>query len=234
MVDFFGMFDVGGDIIGNILNIFLMLGSVILVAAVIAVAWFSGFFGKKPFNVLVVMERAGGLVNLYPTKGQFKKSVGEGNFDIHDGLIKRVSVPAPTEEYIYPGDWIVFYRKASDDYRPIKLGINAEGNLDLDPALQPAMKLALAAQTEKSVMRLQEKNNFVQYFPAIAIIVSAVILGLAFIVGIGAANEPGMQIASSYQAIANKLADARVVIEYTNSTHSASQVTTVSGYLPPG
>lgn len=227
-------FDMGLGIIQNLIDVLMIFGAVALVGGTLAVLFKSGFFDKKPVNVLVIVKRAGESVALHAVKGRFIKAKGgDGNFEIQHGFMKKITVGAPKEEYIYPGDWVVFERRASEDYRPVKIKFNEAGNIQLDPALQPAMKLAHASQVEKTVLRFQTQNVLIQYAPAVAIIVAALIVGGALLSAAGAVNEPGMATANAFQQVADKLANATVILDR-SGTATTVATSTIEGYYPPG
>ena len=197
-MDVFGI-DLGGWI-DSALGLFITVGLFLAIIGGVVVALIGGVLNNYRYKVILLMDRAGSY-EVAIKKGRFlHKGKDQGKFEIRYGFMDNVSVEAPPEKFIYFGNWMIFYRKAIDDHRPCTLGMQPDGQLEFDPALQPAAKIAFGNQMEKNFLRFQEKDKWLQYSPTIALIVAAVIVGMAFIFGAGMVTEPWAQAAGAIQA----------------------------------
>ena len=129
-MEIFG-FDLSG-VLGTFTTFFVFIGIFVAVIGGAIFVWWGGILNSYPYKVLLLIERAGSY-EIKIKKGRFlHKNKGEGKFEIQYGIGDTVSVEAPTENFVYFGNWLAFYRMAIDDHRPCKMRLAQDGTLQFD------------------------------------------------------------------------------------------------------
>lgn len=218
------------DIVNNILSLFLPLlvfGTVILG---LIVAYITGMFEKRPYKCYVWTERAGGALEGKHARGRYLKQ-GQGKFEMAYGIFDKQTITAPPEENIHPGDQLHFYRARKDDHFEIQsFRLSADKTkIVADPSWNNANKLALYQELEKNAHRFGN-NPWEKYATHITFVIAIFIIVLAWYMSTNMIADSLNSVASNFAGVADKLADAQVVLE---KQATATPAPPASG-APPG
>jgi len=159
-----------------------ILGLVVLVAVIIGgylLVTRTGLLNKRKVNCFVFAKRANGAVEPKHPKGEYLKN---GKFEIAYDSKNVDKIEAPSEEFIYPGNTIFFVRTERDTHWPAHVRIN-NNMIEVEPAVLPAGKMALADEIETDMERFKEQDKFEKYLPYIALIMAGLLLGAGAYLG---------------------------------------------------
>lgn len=241
MVDAFTVPNIGTplDILSALLPFFFVLLFILGIAGTAFIAWWSGMLEPTPYKVMIGVARANGAREIKHAKGRFLKKEGgsPGQFEIRFGAMEKVRVQAPDENYIQYGNLICFRRDKLDDYVPCNMNweSGAGATFAPDPAMSPAAKLAFSTTVKEVALRFTRPNWLKDFAPHIAIIIAAIILGVSFLFGAGIAGKSYGDAAVPMNAIAAKLNNATVLVQYPQTPNNPNTLPQIPGVTkPPG
>ncbi len=206
---------------GPILTGVLGIGVLIAVGlGVYLVATQTGILTRRDIKCVVFAKRANGGVELKFPKGRFLKN---GLFEIAYDNKNVDKIEAPSEEFIYPGNMIIFSRTERDTHWPSTIRID-ESKVTVEPAVLPAGKMALANEIETDIERFKEQDKMEKYMPYIALIIAGLLIGAGFYFGFADVAKAQHENAQAISGFTEKLTNMTIV----NRVVADPSVTTIS------
>lgn len=179
--------------------------------------WWSGLLVRRPYVVDVLTRQAGGGFN--PPKkatGRHIKQGKTGEFEIFYGIGDKVLVSGLKENQILGNK--IFCLRIDAQTHIFLTPIIEDENLQLDPALDPAARLAYVHES-KEVVRAFAKPNLLEKFALpLALIVCAGLLGITYLIGVGeitSAFEKSMDtVIQNNQLLSDSIENMQRLIDY--------------------
>lgn len=205
-----------------------VLGIAIIIALGIGaylVASQMGLLTRRDVKCVVFAKRANGGVELKLPKGRFLKN---GLFEIAYDNKNVDKIEAPSEEFIYPGNMIIFSRTERDTHWPSTIKID-ESRVTVEPAVLPAGKMALANEIETDLERFKEQDKMEKYLPYVALIIAGLLIGAGFYFGFGDVAKAQHENAQAISGFTEKLTNMTII----NRVVADPSLTTIPN-RPPG